>query len=300
MEDGFYLCSWEHTPDGIKLWLKSRPHIRGLGKTYLEAEENLSSAIQSAGGARRAVLEFDPPLPKSDLAVRYSSPELYLIGADERFETDEPRRVPFETAEETEKRLKWMDSFFLAPVCRKCCSATAPRSDMPIKLTYVSPDYDGAFGILAGAEIQVLSGEFLDLLLPREREQLGLRPVRHRGKRQFFELEGPPGPPEVAVSGLKLTGWRCPECGYRTWGYFIEDVEIHSFVARADLANPLPSMFTLGHPPNVQLCVTAERRRELLGRKGTRGFTTRLLGVVPCEVVVREPDLRTRDELERR
>jgi hypothetical protein len=74
MEHGVYLCSWSRSPDGFSLWVKSRPHIRGEAPTYQEAEERLINAIQNAGGAMQAVLEFEPPLPKSDVEAKYNQP----------------------------------------------------------------------------------------------------------------------------------------------------------------------------------------------------------------------------------
>ncbi len=68
--------------------MKSWPQIRVSAPTYAEAEERLIEAIQDAGGAMQVVMEFDPPLPKSSLEEKYSKPEIYLIGGDDRFETD--------------------------------------------------------------------------------------------------------------------------------------------------------------------------------------------------------------------
>ena len=100
MEEDVYLCGWTESADGFELWVKSRPGIRARGRTYREAESALLDAIAKACGVYFAVLEFSPPLPRSEFDKKYSNPELYIVCGDDRFETDEPRRVMFETEDE--------------------------------------------------------------------------------------------------------------------------------------------------------------------------------------------------------
>ena len=64
-------------------------------------------AIQDAGGAMTAVLEFDPPLPKMPLAEKYASPEILLVVGDSGFRVDGPRATAFETKEEMSARQRW-------------------------------------------------------------------------------------------------------------------------------------------------------------------------------------------------
>ncbi len=99
--------------------------------------------------------------------------------------------------------------------------------------------------------------------------------------------------PTVGVAGLPLAGWICAACGYRCFGYWVEGLWIHDFVARKDLPKPLPGLFTVGQPPEVRLCATLARWQRLL-RSGVRGLTNRLLGVVPNNRVVRSPKLKKR------
>lgn len=121
-------------------------------------------------------------------------------------------------------------------------------------------------------------------------------PAIRRGRRQFYELIGPEGPPHIAVAGMKTNGWRCTECDHRAWGYWIDGMAIDSFIARSDLPERVPGVFTVGTFPEIELAVTGSRWKELLGRKGTRGFTSRLLGVVPDHEVVQRPELPTYEE----
>lgn len=296
MEHAVYICSWSRSRDAFALWVKSRPHIRASAPTYAEAEERLIEAIQDAGGAMQAVMEFDPPLPKSTLEEKYSSPEIYLIGGDDRFETDAPRWRWSESAQEVDDRLCWLDAFYDKPVCRKCKYTSGRRNDKPVTLTYAPSKYDGAFGSFGtdgGPNHQLVSEEFLALLTPDEKRSLEFQSTIRKLGRKFFELVGPEGPPHVAVAGIKISGWRCTQCDHRTWGYWVEGMAINSFVARSDLSALSRGVFTVGTAPEIQLAVTAPRWKELRGKKGARGFASRQVGVVPDHEVVRHPELPT-------
>lgn len=299
MEHAVYICSWSRSRDGFALWVKTRPNIRASAPTYTQAEERLIEAIQDAGGAMQAVIEFDPPLPKSTLEEKYSNPEVYLIGGDDRFETDAPRWKWSESAQEVNERLRWLDAFYDQPVCRKCKYTSGRRNDKPVTLTYAPSKYDGAFGSFGtdgGPDHQLVTEEFLSLLTPDEKRRLEFQPTIRKRGRKFFELIGPEGPAPVAVAGIKISGWRCTMCDHCEWGYWVEGLAISSFVARSDLSARAIGVFTVGTFPEIQLAVTAQRWKELLGKKGTRGFASSQLGVAPDHEVVRRPQLATFEE----
>jgi hypothetical protein len=300
VEHSVYICGWSQSSEGFSLWTTTEPRVRSEAPTYPLAEERLLEAIRERSGAMQAVLEYFPPLPKSAQESKYSHPEIYLICGDDRFETDAPRVAAFETEEQREDRLAWLDTFFVRPVCRRCSAASSARSERPLRLTYAPRQYDGAFGHVGSdgaTNAEILSQEFLALLSSQERQGLVTRPVARRGKsRGFYELLGPAGPEFVAVAGLPVRGWRCSGCGRLTWGYWLDGVSAHSFVAASDLPRPLPGIFTIGRPPEVHLCATGERWRELVGKSGVRGFVSSPLGVVPDREVVRRPDLPSCEE----
>jgi len=290
MESGVYVCTWTRSRDGFTLWVRSRPHILASAPTYDEAEERLIQAIQDKGGAMQAVLEFDPPLPRSTLDKKYSSPEIYLICGDERFQTDAPGWKWSESVQEKEERLRWLDGFYEQPVCRNCKYTSSRRNDKLVTLKYAAGKYDGAFGCLGtdgGPNHQIVSEEFLALLTEDEKRGLEFQPTIRKGRRKFFELVGPEGPPHVAVSGINSSGRRCVQCRHWTWSLGIEGMAIQSFVARSDLPGGLHGVFTVGTFPEVELAVTGARWKDILGRKGTRGLVSSLLGVVPDHEVLR-------------
>ena len=247
----------------------------------------------------QAVMEFDPPLPRSTLEEKYGRPEVYVIGGDDRFETDAPRWKWAESVQEVDERLRWLDAFYDQPVCRKCKHTFGRRNDKPVTLKYAPSKYNGAFGSFGtdgGPTHQLVTEEFLALLTPDEKHRLEFQPTIRKRGRKFFELIGPEGPPPVAVAGLKIRGWRCTKCDHRTWGSWVEGLAISSFVARSDLSAWSNGVFTIGTFPEIQLAVTAHRWKELLGKKGTRGFASSQLGVVPDHEVVRRPELPTYEE----
>ena len=297
MEEKVYICCWNQSRDGFTLWLKSRPKIRAAGANYSEAEEKLIEMIQDSGGAMVPTFEFDSPLPKSTYEAKYCDPELFIIGGADGFETDAPRRKPQETVGDQNDRLKWRDEFFRLPVCRNCKYESSPRSDKPLTLNAIPASCDGAFGSVGrenGATIQIFSEEFLKRLTPNEHKRLKFKPVNWKGRRKFYELVGPAGLPLVGVAGLKPSGWRCTKCRYRSWGYWMEGLAIHTFIAKADLPRKMSGIFTIGTLPEISLVATAARWQELVGKKGTRGIVSEMLGVVSDREVVRQPKLSVR------
>jgi ribosomal protein L37AE/L43A len=293
VEDAVNICHWKQKAGEFEIWLKSRPQVRAIAHTYAEAEEKFLTAIQDAGGAMHAVLEYDPPLPANTQESKYCNPEILLIGSNERFETDAPRRLSFETPEEQDQRLTLLDEFYETPVCRACKKTTSRRSEKPITLSHAPARSHAGFGYLstdAGPMHWVFNEEFLSLLTPQEKECLKFRPVYGRGRRKFHELVGPEGCPFTGVAGLEPGGWKCPQCGTQVWGYWVEGMSINSFLRASDLPDPLPSVFTVGRFPEIELAVTASRWKELVGLKGTRGICTSRLGIVPDhEAII--PDL---------
>lgn len=302
MEDDVYVCSWSRSREAYELWLKSNPKIRGCGATYGEAERALIDAIQDSGGAMRAVLEFDPPLPPADNVRDFLTTSIVTIWGDERFEQGgPPRNGVCANAEERDAYLLWDDQHYEGGWCRACRAPRGPRTDRPLELSYIRSGYGGGFVSIAGGTSYVFSEKFLDLLTKRERASLELRQVirPRRSRVACYELIGPPGPPLVGLKDvLPHSGWECDECGYRRFGYSRTGFDLHSFLAKEDLPNPMPGIFTVGLKPDVQLAATSQRWAELVGQKGTRGMLAEPLGVVPPERVDREPPLRKLSELD--
>lgn len=321
MEDFVYVCRWRFDADGYSLWHKDRPKCRARGQTLEQAEESLILAIQKRRGAVTPIFEFDPPLPPGELNGLLTVPRLLIVGGDESFDPTGPHRTTvMDTATaasipndqllerirehnawrvaEDERRRAWADSFFEKPPCRNCRQATSRRTSRPLELTHSLTRADGALGFLShygGAVARIFSEQFLDILAPAERSSLQFQGVvLKRSKRKFYELIGPEGIPYVHVRDLPCTGWKCPECGYRIWGYWKGGISFNRVVAQADLPSPLPSLFTIGTLPEIELCLTAERWSELVGRTGTRQFVSSPVGVISNDRMLSEPELAPR------
>jgi hypothetical protein len=144
----------------------------------------------------------------------------------------------------------------------------------------------------------VFSDDFLQHFTDAERDVLHLIPLNYtkRCKKSYYELIGPAGPPFTAISTLEISGWRCDSCNYKTFGYWCPESTIHQFVGEDRLPHPLPDVFTVGSPPDVHLCVTANRWAKMVGSVGTRGLTTSQIGVAPESDVVVYPELLTQRE----
>ncbi|HEY8750408.1 MAG TPA: hypothetical protein VIM11_20660 [Tepidisphaeraceae bacterium] len=296
-EGNIYFCKWERKAETYHIWVAKRPRLRAKGESLDAACEELVSVICLSTGDGEAWLELDPAYPKTPTEACYCNPELYRICGNGQFTAEWPGRRSL-TRGTSEEQFRWADHFFQAPMCRSCARATAPRSDLPLRLNQVESGFDGWFGHVlpvGSTTIQIFAESFLELLTPSECRVLNFRAVEKApSKRTLYELVGPPTIPLVAVAGLPIDGWRCKQCGQRLWGYWIDGLNIVSFIARSDLPKPLPTMFTVGEPPEAKLCVTAERWRQLAGRKGTNGIKSSRIGVVDDEDVVRVPELLRR------
>jgi len=294
MEEHVYLCGWERSGVRFKVWLRERPFSRAEGESFDSAVENLVEAVLKDGGAVTPFFEFDPPPPKNELDAQFFNPELFLLTGDERFETTEPRTTAFASREARELEANWFEQFFTEPTCRKCRLPNSQRNTQPLPLRYVGQGYDGGFVSLGATTVCVYSENFLELFSSHERHHLKFQMVSQpdHSRRTFFELIGPPGPPTVAAAGLSCSGWRCEACGQRLFSYSVKGLGCSSFVAKSDLLSPTPDVFTIGPAWQLELCVTAQRWKQMVGKKGTKGFKSRPLGVLPDNLVIREPELK--------
>lgn len=297
MEDNVYLCGWRRESGGITLFTRTGVRVRARGKTYPEAEERLLEAIADAGGALRAVLEFDPPLPRSAFEQRYGDPELYLVHGDEGLDSAD-RPQDFRAREVA------AGAYFRKPLCRACKTPGGPRNERPLGVTHRMRG-DGGYMRVSGVGrlfTFLYSGAFLKLLTRTERSRLEFAPVIVPGAarvlphRVHYELQGPAGLPPVALKGAAPNGLHCKACGARDFWYGTEAIPLMHFIARADLPRRLPSVFTVNAGPGVgpSLCMTAARWRSLVGKPGARGLIGSPLGVVPDAEVVRRPKLERR------
>lgn len=290
MEDDVYICLWKKTEAGFRLWVKGMPqlYVEGDGNV-VELSGLLSQQIVESGGAQHAVLQFDKPLPKSTFDARYSTPDIYSICGDERFEVDCPNQ----------NDRAWFDSFFTRPHCRDCGAQSAPRNERSFTLSHVRPDFDGGFVSCCNCSLLVFSDEFLQQHMTlEERDNLHLVPVHvaRPCKKQYYELIGPSGPSWTAVSTLEIRGWRCDTCGYQTFGYWDSRSDIHQLLARENLPNPLPEILTVGTAPDVELCMTADRWSQIVGKPGARGLIASQIGTAPAADVIATPELLTQRE----
>ena len=287
-EGRVYLCSWEKTGKAFRLWVKSRPKVQGRGKTYEKAEEKLLDNICTHYDDPEAVLEFDPPLPESPKVARFLKPAIVSVGGDTTPDFYGPLGSDF-TKQPGRHWEPPLGELYSGGICRECGSAIGERNSVPLEISVFETGYEGAFC----GEIQIFSERFLALLKPREKRGLEFRPIyrRERSRIQFFELIATPTVPYVGVKGLKMSGWRCGTCGYRTFGFWGWGFELNEFVAKMDLPSPLPTCFTIGTHSEIKLCFTRERWQELVTKPGARGFHSEPIGVVEESECVRNPKL---------
>lgn len=300
MESQVYYGEWKKSKHGFMLWIKDHPEWKGVGKTYAEAEEQLLEAILRGNkkGVTHALIEYVPPLPPAAVVAKYSQPSLVVLNGDESPTTDAPRWCGSETNAELDERLRWTDDFYQRPVCRVCKMASSPRTSKPITIVDMESGYDGLWvhtSTTPGNMHFLFSEEFLGLLTSEERERLQFqRIINQKNTRKYVELIGPPGAPLVGIKPQPVKGWQCGQCAYRCFGYWSREFSINDFVARDDLPDPLPGVFTIGTPPDLKLVATVERWQEMVGKKGAKKIIGVPIGVAYSHEVLREPELCAR------
>jgi hypothetical protein len=291
-------CKWRRTADGWRLWVKGRPDVAGGGKTYERAEEALIDAIWAAAPDLDTVIpavpEYDPPLPASEFAERYLTPELYLVGGDEFVDLCSPPDVERGYAE----------SLFEQGICPNCRRARGNRTDVRLQVSDMPARVDAGWVRRPFHGLpRVFSARFLALLTDEERSRLLFEPIdsSSRARRPFFELRGPADVSTVGVRGLEADGLECTECGRRSVRVvdprlMQPDTWIDQFVCLQDLPQPLPPCFTVGSGDELNLCLTRARWDALRGHSNASGLTSKRLGVVQAECCERHPRIRNRRE----
>ena len=297
-EGRVYLCSWEQTGKSFRLWIKSRPKVQGRGGSYDEAEEALLDKICMHFGDGEAVLEYDRPLPESAQVARFLNPAIVNLTGNTSPDKYGLLEEVYVRRELSRGRVGKggpyaMEELYSGGICRECGTAIGERNSVPLQVDVLESGYEGAHLIHRHGEIHIFSERFLDLLKPREKKGLELRPVHRleRSRKQFFELIAKPAIPFVFVKGLPMDGSRCGTCGRREFSLYESDFPIHDFVAKTDLPTPLPTCFTVGSDNDVRLCLTQERWLELARKPGARGLVGREIGVVEESECDRNPKL---------
>lgn len=186
--------------------------------------------------------------------------------------------------------------------CNTCGHIGGRRSDEPLVVADLDSGFDAGLVVIhqrpfASARRYIFSDDFLALLLPGERTRFAWRRVARpsRAKRAFHELLGADLTMEsVGISGLPKTGgWRCDRCGYRVLPHYVAWSWPSHWVCATDLPRRVPSCFGLTSGHDLALCITAERWRSLVGKRGTRGLLSYEVGVAPPGRCDTAPKLRS-------
>ncbi len=286
------LCQWKQLKPGFKLWVKEDPRVSGEGEDFESAHEALLDAIMQAAPQLDDVIptvpEFEPPLPAAALAERFLKPEVFRIAGDAIFE------CPHQSRAENEA---YAATLFEGGICPVCRSGVGPRTDVPLIVGAADWHDVGFYRDRFSHSPTIVSDRFLELLTPDELKSLEFVPIevsRARPKRKYFELRGSSSITQVHVAAFDADGVECGACGYRSfssWEPALED-ECSKFCCTEDLPEPLPSLFLISSAGRIELCATAQRRRELFGQVGTKGLFTARVGFVSRDACVERPRLR--------
>ena len=301
MEGRIYFYSWKRVGKRFRTWVKSRPELAAEGRTFTEADEALWSLIIVKTGDGENSREYRPRAPVDAELEKFLTPALVVVIGD--------AIVRVEAATQYD-----------GARCNTCGYVGGRRTEEPLVVADLESGFDAGFVAInqrpfAGVRRYIFSDDFLALLLPEERERFAWRRVvrPRRAKRAFHELLEADLPVEtVGVSGLlkKQGGWRCDRCGFRRLPHYVDLSWPSHWVCAKDLPRRVPSCFGLSDGHDLALCITADRWRSLVGKRGTRGVPSYEVAVAPpdrCDTAPKLSSIRSiaramaaRDEPRRR
>lgn len=283
MEGRVYVCTWKRVGQRFRVWVKSRPKLAAEGRTFTEADETLWSLIIAKTGDGENSREYEPRAPVDAELARFLTPALVVVMGD--------ALVHVEAGTEYD-----------GVRCTTCGYIDGRRSDEPLVVADLESGFDAGLVVIrqrpfAAVRRSIFSDDFLALLLPAERKRFAWRKVVRpgRAKRVFHELlEADVTVENVGVSGLpKSGGWRCDRCGFRRLPHYVAWSWPQHWVCATDLSRRLPSCFGLTDGHDLALCITTERWRRLVGKRGTRGVLSYEVGVAGPDRCNRAPVLRS-------
>lgn len=281
MEGRVYVCSWKRVGKRYRVWVKSRPRLAAEGDTFTEADEALWSLLITATGDGENSREYEPRAPVHAELEKFLTPALVVVIGD--------CIVRVQAGGEYD-----------GPRCETCGYIGGRRTDRALIATDLESGFDAGFVAIrqppfAVANRYIFSGEFLELLRPEERKQFTWREVvrPRRAKRAFHELlEADVTVEPIAITGFpKIGGWRCESCGFRRLPQYVGYDWPSHWVDGSKL--PRQSCFAIGAGHDLELCMTAERWRELVGKRGTRGVLSYEVGIAPPDRQDKAPELRS-------
>jgi hypothetical protein len=272
-EGHVYLCKWKQTEDGFRIWVDRKPRLCAEGDTLEDAKNELSHVIGLEFGDGEAVFDLDPPeLPSQYVALSYNS----------------SWRSPADFTREE------FASLYEGGLCDFCLIPIGPRSKQQLRASYTG-DGDLLGSWLRGPRSRLVSANLRALISQRAKLPVEWRPVEIVPKtaRQFFEFLPKRSVPGIADRNQKVSGWRCPKCGFRMFDVF---GQYHPFICAIDLRRRVPAAFVIGDAHGANLAISVSDWSSLRGKKGTRDVLSRPVEILPAARVIREPEVRTLTE----
>jgi hypothetical protein len=278
-----YVCAWEETDSGFRIWVRNRPSLAGTGPTFEDAANELSSTITDKTGDGENVHEYVPPAP-TNRSGRGVQASFAHAGLEARTHVLNPEEL------------------FSEPHCPACRSTRGERTDAVAKIGSIKTGVDGVAAYTmpraprGRSTLQLFSEAFLELLTDSERTLCSWRPVARsaRANTRFFEIvAAPPAIPQVALRGEPQSErwWRCDVCGAEGAAWYSDPNGMVAFVPYAGAVRE-SSCFLFGNAPEYGFCFSTARWVALSGAKGTRGMKSfRVFAVEPSRA---EPVPRTR------
>jgi hypothetical protein len=281
MEGRVFVCRWQKTDAGYRVWVRSRSKVAAEADTFREADEALQDAILKSFGDGESQREYDPPAPSGDFRDSGLLLRLAMVSGQGSARAANP------------------EALYTRGYCPQCKRPRGRRTAAPLVVDRIDSGFEAGstYAGLAPADLNAprvrqryFSAEFLRILRPRERGGFEWRPVERtrRGKEYLELVSARVGVPFAAFRPeyCGTTLLKCDTCGEKTSPFYAFLPPTPSrYVSELDLPSPLPSCFAVGR----DLCFTRERWRMLVGRASAKGLASSDVGVVDRRLVQRRP-----------
>lgn len=288
MENQVYLCGWQVSAHGFRVWVIERPELSAEGATFEQADRALYLAIGLADGDGENVHEYDPAPPRR---------------------TGEPahRHDLVTVSGEASARMASADDLFEGGLCADCYHPLGPRTATPLHLVSLQEGPRNAgWAVISrpahkGPRLSFVSQAFRTLLTSEEdarfewREIIGLP----SSQQPLFELvDSRVSVPYVSPLNAR-PGWQCEVCGFAPPSFVLRPAigQEHRNVAQSDLPTPLPGVFLTGKGPDWELCFTRERWHAMVRDLRAQGCKSSPVGVLVESQVERHPVRQSYQEM---
>jgi hypothetical protein len=258
-DGGIWRLAWKQSPEGeFHAWVVNVPAVRASGRVWNAVQEELYHRISDELQGGEWTADWDPSAPLPTGNNYRTDPDFVVLAPDGRYYL-----------------FGDICSLFDHGVCRRCGSACGQRTNQPLRVfVEISGGimFCGSPGAVAPPGPNLFTRSILEELGDCRLAGAQVRPVARldRSRTEVLELVVSPALYYVAIAGLALQGWNCPDCGRNSFVMRPARSDYLSGAVQADLIPRRVESFWLG-TYETRLCVRREWWSSVRTKPACRG-----------------------------